>query len=164
MKGIEKIRIFIKYSFLSESLLCFAYFNVCNIGGLMFSHSLPWPPISPNLSNCQKRVFNSKCSSIVGTVRGGTQHQVFKSTGKKTFAQTSSLTLLHNSVVHVTVVAINWAGLRTVSYSDPILLDFSPPLIYNVLDGDEEGLYNNGITYIGISILELLHRSYCSDF
>ena len=88
-------------------------------------------------------------------MRGGTQLQTFKSVGKRTYAIASSLTLLHNSVVHVTVVAINWAGLRTVSYSEPILVDLTGPVIYNVQDGDE-GL--NRIKLYSVHLTFLWHN------
>ena len=75
----------------------------------------------------------------IGTVEGGTQLQSFISVGLSTFAQNSSLRLIHNSVVYVTVMAVNGAGLRTVSYSDPIHVDLTPPVITQVFDGTVPG-------------------------
>ena len=74
-----------------------------------------------------------------GTVEGGTQLQPFVSVGKRTFAFTSSLHLVHGTIVYVTVIAVNAASLRTVSYSDPILIDLTPPSFEWVYDGPVRG-------------------------
>ncbi|KAK3589056.1 hypothetical protein CHS0354_008706 [Potamilus streckersoni] len=71
----------------------------------------------------------------VGNTEGGTQLQNFQSVGTETFAFTSSLHLTHNSKVHITVVATNAAGLKTVSYSDPIIIDLTQPVFDYVNDG-----------------------------
>ncbi|KAL3873929.1 hypothetical protein ACJMK2_037006, partial [Sinanodonta woodiana] len=73
----------------------------------------------------------------IGNTEGGTQLQDFQSVGTETFAFTSSLHLTHNSKVHITVVATNAAGLRTVSYSDPIFIDLTPPVLHDVNDGTD---------------------------
>ena len=56
--------------------------------------------------------------------------------------------LLHDSVVHITVIAINYAGIRTVSYSDPILVDLTGPLISNIIDGEKGEIYSTTIACI----------------
>ena len=76
---------------------------------------------------------------ITGTVQGGTQLQDFKTVGRQTFAYAYDLHIIHNSVVYVTVVAINRAGLRTVSYSDSIIIDKTPPVFSGVFDGNIPG-------------------------
>ena len=53
--------------------------------------------------------------------------------------------LLRDSVVHITVIAINYAGIRTVSYSDPILVDLTGPLISSIIDGEKGE--SNSITF-----------------
>ena len=85
---------------------------------------------------------------VSGTVRGGTQLQTFKSVGKHTYATLSSVTLLQHSVVHITVIAINYAGIRTVSYSDPILVDLTGPVISNIIDGEKGEIYSTTIACI----------------
>ncbi|XP_078616228.1 uncharacterized protein LOC144884650 [Branchiostoma floridae x Branchiostoma japonicum] len=77
-------------------------------------------------------------SWAIGTVRGGTQLQDFKSVGKNTHAHNEDVRLSHGSFVHVTVVAENEAALRSVVYSDPILVDLTPPVISLVKDGSDE--------------------------
>ncbi|XP_053398947.1 uncharacterized protein LOC128556937 [Mercenaria mercenaria] len=71
----------------------------------------------------------------IGTVQGGTQLQPFVSVGRQTFASNNALRLEHGTVVFLTVVAVNAAGLRTVSYSDPILIDLTLPECKYVNDG-----------------------------
>ncbi|XP_060580924.1 uncharacterized protein LOC132737608 [Ruditapes philippinarum] len=71
----------------------------------------------------------------IGTVRGGTQLQTFMSVGRQSFARNHSLRLEHDTMVYITVVAVNAAGLRTVSYSEPILIDLTPPTCNYVYDG-----------------------------
>ena len=92
--------------------------------------------------------LNRKFCLFSGTVRGGTQLQTFKSVGKHTYATLSSVTLLHDSVVHITVIAINYAGIRTVSYSNPILVDLTGPLISNIIDGEKGEGYSITIACI----------------
>ena len=60
---------------------------------------------------------------VLGTVKGGTQLQPFTNIGRCSSGFTSSLKLHHNTEVHVTVVAVNGAGLRTVSHSQPVYVD-----------------------------------------
>ena len=45
----------------------------------------------------------------------------------------------HNSTIYVTVVAVNGADIRTVSYSDPVRVDLTPPVFEYVNDGTVEG-------------------------
>ncbi|KAL4221421.1 hypothetical protein ACF0H5_019679 [Mactra antiquata] len=73
----------------------------------------------------------------IGTVLGGTQLQGFVSVGRRTFASHSSLNLVHDSTVYVTVVAVNAAGLKTVSYSDPVIIDLTPPVFVYIHDGND---------------------------
>ncbi|XP_066300263.1 uncharacterized protein [Branchiostoma lanceolatum] len=73
-------------------------------------------------------------SWAIGTVRGGTQLQGFTSVGQMRSARSSNLPLQHGSYMHVTVVATNAAGLRSVIYSDPVVVDLTPPVIGAVLD------------------------------
>ena len=79
------------------------------------------------------------CLNDIGTVKGGTQLQPFVSVGRRTFASNNTLRLEHDTVVYITVVAINAAGLRTVSYSDPIMIDLTKPECKFVNDGSVLG-------------------------
>ncbi|XP_053401094.1 uncharacterized protein LOC123523194 isoform X2 [Mercenaria mercenaria] len=72
----------------------------------------------------------------IGTVEGGTQLQTFESVGRRSFGRAESLHLEHNTEVFVTVVAVNEAQLRTVSYSNPIYIDLTPPVFRYINDGD----------------------------
>ncbi|XP_078597675.1 uncharacterized protein LOC144873854 [Branchiostoma floridae x Branchiostoma japonicum] len=77
-------------------------------------------------------------SWAIGTTRGGTQLQGFVPLGIQENARNSNLFLQHGSYVHVTVLATNAAGLSAVLYSDPALVDLTPPVIGTVLDGSEQ--------------------------
>lgn len=72
---------------------------------------------------------------IVGYSEGGTQIQPFRSVGLMNFAVNNNVTLVHNTYIYVTAIATNAVGLRGVSYSDPILVDLTPPDIKYVNDG-----------------------------
>ena len=72
---------------------------------------------------------------FVGYVAGGTQIQPFRSAGLMNFGYNNNVTLVHNTYIYVTTVATNAAGLRGVAYSDPILVDLTPPNIQFVYDG-----------------------------
>ncbi|KAI8510730.1 hypothetical protein Bbelb_116460, partial [Branchiostoma belcheri] len=76
-------------------------------------------------------------SWAIGTARGGTQLQTFKSVGRNTHAQNSHIRLDHCAFIHVAVVAENAAELKTVVYSDPVLVDLTPPVISDVKDGSQ---------------------------
>ena len=60
---------------------------------------------------------------------GGIQLQDFTSRGRYTSAHVTGLKLQHGVAIHVTVVATNAAGLSTVVYTDPIIVDLTPPVI-----------------------------------
>ncbi|CAG2247187.1 unnamed protein product [Mytilus edulis] len=47
----------------------------------------------------------------------------------------NNVTLVHNTYIYVTTIATNAAGLRGVSFSDPILVDLTPPEFEFVNDG-----------------------------
>ncbi|CAH1259274.1 ADGRL2 [Branchiostoma lanceolatum] len=74
-------------------------------------------------------------SWAIGTVRGGTQLQTFRSVGRNTHAKNNNIRLDHGILIHVTVVAENAADLRSVVYSDPVLVDLTPPVISDLKDG-----------------------------
>ncbi|XP_021349445.1 uncharacterized protein LOC110447832 [Mizuhopecten yessoensis] len=76
----------------------------------------------------------------IGTVRGGLTLQSLTSVGRNTFSSNSNLNLDHNAIVHVTVMATNAAGLRTILHADPILVDLTPPVVLRINDGSGEDL------------------------
>lgn len=81
-------------------------------------------------------------SFFAGYTKGGTQIQGFNSAGLNNFAYNANVTLVHNTFVHVTAVASNVAGLQGISYSEPILVDLTPPDIVHVFDGDLSSKFN----------------------
>ena len=66
----------------------------------------------------------------------------------QTFDTNSEIYLSHNTTVYTTVVAVNGAGLRTVSYSYPLLVDLTPPLFEYVNDGFIEGMCKRSFMFI----------------
>ena len=56
------------------------------------------------------------------------------------FGFNNNVTLAHNSLIYITAIATNAAGLSAVAYSDPVLVDLTPPNIKYVYDG--RGMYN----------------------
>jgi hypothetical protein len=51
--------------------------------------------------------------------------------------------ILYNriEIFAITVIATNAAGLKDISYSDPILVDLTPPIINFVYDGRGRQLF-----------------------
>ena len=72
---------------------------------------------------------------IPGYAESGTQLQSFTSEGLMNFGYNNNVTLVHNNLIYITVIATNAAGLKGISYSDPILLDLTPPIVNFVYDG-----------------------------
>ncbi|CAG2188627.1 unnamed protein product [Mytilus edulis] len=73
-------------------------------------------------------------SWAIGYASGGTQIQPFRSVGLMNFGFNNNVTLVHNTYIYITAIATNGADLRGISYSDPILVDLTPPDI----SGDED--------------------------
>ncbi|WAR04893.1 hypothetical protein MAR_020262 [Mya arenaria] len=88
----------------------------------------------------------------IGTVRGGTQLQEYTSVGRNEFASSNTIQLQHNTVVFVSVMAVNGAGLRTVSYSEQIYIDLTPPEFEYVYDGDSSDFDIQFQTSLNISM------------
>ncbi|KAK3101347.1 hypothetical protein FSP39_002877 [Pinctada imbricata] len=87
----------------------------------------------------------------IGYSVGGTQVQGFRSVGTSLSASNSSLVLVHNSMVYVTVIARNTVDLQSIIYSDPILVDLTAPAFTGVYDGriigeDEDAQTENEIS------------------
>ena len=58
---------------------------------------------------------------------GGTQILPFSSIGHQTDTRTEMLHIHHSTQVHVTIVSENAAGLISILYSDPVIVDLTPP-------------------------------------
>ena len=76
-----------------------------------------------------------------GYAEGGTQLQSFTSEGLMNFGYNNNITMVHNNFIYITVIATNAAGLKDISYSDPILVDLTPPIINFVYDGRGRPLF-----------------------
>lgn len=70
-----------------------------------------------------------------GYTEGSTEVQGFQSVGLSNFAYNYNVTLAHTSVIHITVVAINAAGLRGKAHAEDLLVDLTPPNIAYINDG-----------------------------
>ncbi|WAR05722.1 hypothetical protein MAR_021091 [Mya arenaria] len=88
----------------------------------------------------------------IGTVRGGTQLQEYTSVGRNEFASSNTIQLQHNTVVFVSIMAVNGAGLRTVSHSEQIYIDLTPPEFEYVYDGDSSDFDIQFQTSLNISM------------
>ncbi|WAR05117.1 hypothetical protein MAR_020486 [Mya arenaria] len=88
----------------------------------------------------------------IGTVRGGTQLQEYTSVGRNEFASSNTIQLQHNTVVFVSVIAVNGAGLRTVSHSEQIYIDLTPPEFEYVYDGDSQDFDIQFQTSLNVSV------------
>ncbi|XP_046557193.1 uncharacterized protein LOC124266445 [Haliotis rubra] len=71
----------------------------------------------------------------IGRVPGGSQIQEYTDVGRKVQGDISGLKLTHNSSLYITVMAMNAAGLTTVSRAQPIVVDLTPPLFSHISDG-----------------------------
>ena len=85
---------------------------------------------------------------IKGYSEGGIQIQPFKSAGLMNFGFNNNVTLVHNTYIYITAIATNTAGLRSTAFSNPILVDLTPPDIKYVNDGRGK--------YISISVLFMI--------
>ncbi len=63
----------------------------------------------------------------IGTVAGGEQLQHYTSTGNANYGVSGELSLSHGTSVYVSVLGWNYAGLERVVYSEPFVVDLSPP-------------------------------------
>jgi len=51
------------------------------------------------------------------------------------FAYNYNVSLAHTSIIHITVIATNAAGLRREAHAEDLLVDLTPPEILFVNDG-----------------------------
>ena len=85
----------------------------------------------------EKGLYHSASfSTSTGTTVGGVQIQGFRSVGRRQHASVSGLSLTHETSLYVTVLARNAAGMTSVAYSQPLVVDMTPPDILNLWDGE----------------------------
>lgn len=70
-----------------------------------------------------------------GYTEGSTEVQGFTSVGLNNFAYNYNVSLAHTSVIHITVIATNAAGLRHEVHAEDLLVDLTPPYIDFINDG-----------------------------
>ncbi|ESO83749.1 hypothetical protein LOTGIDRAFT_168990 [Lottia gigantea] len=106
------------------------------------NHIVYHPTFTPHWSSLHFNwYFKDGESSIVeyqwalGSVKGGTRIREFTTTGERNHVTVSNLPLVHNARLYFTVKARNGAGLITLSYSDFILVDTTPPVVIYMHDG-----------------------------
>ncbi|CAG2212723.1 unnamed protein product [Mytilus edulis] len=103
------------------------------IGHVVYLHE--WSSIHGSWSFADPESPVIDYSWAIGYASGGTQIQPFRSVGLMNFGFNNNVTLVHNTYIYITAIATNGADLRGISYSDPILVDLTPPDIKFVNDG-----------------------------
>ena len=92
----------------------------------------------------------------LGTVPGGEQIMRYSVTGGNSWANSDLLSFVHNSSIYLSVSATNNAGLGTVVYSEPILVDLTPPELRGELkEGNEmdRGYFNSSALTLDWSVI-----------
>lgn len=72
---------------------------------------------------------------VIGYSEGSTEIQAYTSVGLNNFAYNYNVTLAHTSLIHITVIATNAAGLTRKAHAEDFLVDLTPPIIMFVNDG-----------------------------
>ncbi|XP_063415906.1 uncharacterized protein LOC134697555 [Mytilus trossulus] len=103
------------------------------IGHVVYLHE--WSSIHGSWSFADPESPVIDYSWAIGYASGGTQIQPFRSVGLMNFGFNNNVTLVHNTYIYITAIATNAADMRGISYSDPILVDLTPPDIKFVNDG-----------------------------
>ena len=75
------------------------------------------------------------CICLKGYTEGSTEIQGFTSVGLSNFAYNYNVSLAHTSIIHITVIATNAAGLMREAHAEDLLVDLTPPEILFVNDG-----------------------------
>ncbi|ESO88616.1 hypothetical protein LOTGIDRAFT_234474 [Lottia gigantea] len=106
------------------------------------NHIVYHPTFTPHWSSLHFHwYFKDSESSIVeyqwalGTVKGGTQIREFTTTGDRNHVTVYNLPLVHNSRLYFTVKARNGADLTSLSHSNYMLVDTTPPVVIHIHDG-----------------------------
>ncbi|OPL33013.1 hypothetical protein AM593_08483, partial [Mytilus galloprovincialis] len=71
----------------------------------------------------------------IGYSEGSTEIQAYTSVGVNNFAYNYNVTLAHTSLIHITVIATNAAGLTRKAHAEDFIVDLTPPIIMFVNDG-----------------------------
>ncbi|ESO88605.1 hypothetical protein LOTGIDRAFT_165389 [Lottia gigantea] len=106
------------------------------------NHIVYHPTFTPHWSSLHFNWYiKDRESSIVeyqwalGTVKGGTQIREFTTTGDRSHVTVSNLPLDHNTRLYFTVKARNGADLTSLSHSNYMLVDTTPPVVIYIHDG-----------------------------
>ena len=75
------------------------------------------------------------CVCLKGYTEGSTEIQGFTSVGLSNFAYNYNVSLAHTSIIHITVIATNAAGLMREVHAEDLLVDLTPPEFLCVNDG-----------------------------
>lgn len=94
----------------------------------------------------------------VGTVRGGQQLQVFTSVGRATHGTNRNLEIRHGMKLFVTVVGMNGAGLATKLQPAPLVVDFTPPEMGNVIVASEISKLDAGYRFLSGNVIRTSWR------
>ena len=81
----------------------------------------------------------------LGTVPGGEQLKRYSTTGGNSWAYSDALSFVHNRSIYLSVIASNSAGLSTVAYSEPIVVDLTPPELRGKLIEGNGGYFNSSV-------------------
>ena len=65
-----------------------------------------------------------------------------------------NVTLIHSSMIYVTVIAVNMAGLSSRSHSTHFIVDLTPPNVVFVNDGTGRLYYINKLIFQGVVPLQ----------
>jgi hypothetical protein len=80
---------------------------------------------------------------LPGYTEGSTEIQGYTSVGVNMFGFNYNVTLIHSSMIYVTVIAVNMAGLSSRSHSTHFIVDLTPPNVVFVNDGT--GRFNHKV-------------------
>ena len=84
----------------------------------------------------------------IGTVKGGQQLQTFRSVGLASHAANQDVDLHHGMEVFLTIVAINNVGLASILQPAPILVDFTPPEIAEIVVESSTSRFDTSVLYL----------------
>ena len=89
----------------------------------------------------------------IGTVRGGQQLQTFQSIGLGNHVINRNVSPRHGINVFITIVAINNAGLSSTLHAEPLLVDFTPPEISEIVVERSISKFDLNVEYLSSRIV-----------
>ena len=84
----------------------------------------------------------------IGTVRDGQQLQAFRSVGLANHASNRDVSLHHGMTVFITIVAISNAGLSSTLHAKPLLIDWTPPEISEIVIKSNISKFDAKVEYL----------------